>query len=257
MLRRFRPHRETGSAPWHYLLGPAGAALLGAEDADERKWLAAVRADRQVALVRSQRLAHLTGVNWFFASLPAHARAASGGAELRAWLNEAAAAGWLLDRMPPAYGLHHDLPHPDGLGMWAESSREFTFVLEYDTRSEHLPQLTAKLPGYSKLAKALADADLTCPLLLFCFPSPRRKQAARRALAACHDAPGLRIATTAIDPQNASPAGPAWMPLTPGWPEGRVPLCALDAAIPDPWNRYRARQELARQQAARAESGAL
>jgi len=28
MLRRFRPHRETGSAPWHYLLGPAGAALL-------------------------------------------------------------------------------------------------------------------------------------------------------------------------------------------------------------------------------------
>jgi hypothetical protein len=28
-LRRFRPHREVGSAPWHYLLGPVGAALLG------------------------------------------------------------------------------------------------------------------------------------------------------------------------------------------------------------------------------------
>jgi hypothetical protein len=25
-LRRFRPHREIGSAPWHYLLGPIGAA---------------------------------------------------------------------------------------------------------------------------------------------------------------------------------------------------------------------------------------
>jgi Replication-relaxation len=24
-LRRFRPHREVGSAPWHYLLGPVGA----------------------------------------------------------------------------------------------------------------------------------------------------------------------------------------------------------------------------------------
>jgi hypothetical protein len=48
LLRRFRPRREVGSAPWHYLLGPVGAALLGAEDGDERKWLAAVRADRQV-----------------------------------------------------------------------------------------------------------------------------------------------------------------------------------------------------------------
>jgi Replication-relaxation len=50
VLRRFRPYRETGSAPWHYLLGPVGAALLGAEDADEKRWVAAVRADRQLAL---------------------------------------------------------------------------------------------------------------------------------------------------------------------------------------------------------------
>jgi hypothetical protein len=35
-LRKFRPHREVGSAPWHYLLGPVGAALLGAEDHDEK-----------------------------------------------------------------------------------------------------------------------------------------------------------------------------------------------------------------------------
>jgi Replication-relaxation len=56
-LRRFRPHRESGSAPWHYLLGPLGAALLGAEDRDDRKWATAVRADRQLALERSQRLA--------------------------------------------------------------------------------------------------------------------------------------------------------------------------------------------------------
>jgi Replication-relaxation len=46
VLRRFRPHREAGSAPWHYLLGPVGAALLGAEDRDDKKWLSAVRADR-------------------------------------------------------------------------------------------------------------------------------------------------------------------------------------------------------------------
>jgi hypothetical protein len=60
-LRRFRPYREVGSAPWHYLLGPIGAALLGAEDRDE--------------------------ANWFFAALAAHARAADGETGLREWLN--------------------------------------------------------------------------------------------------------------------------------------------------------------------------
>jgi Replication-relaxation len=55
VLRQFRPRREVGSTPWHYLLGPAGAALLGAEDRDERKWAPQVRADRQLALVQSQR----------------------------------------------------------------------------------------------------------------------------------------------------------------------------------------------------------
>jgi Replication-relaxation len=33
LLRRFRPHPPTGSAPWHYVLGPVGAAMLGVEDA--------------------------------------------------------------------------------------------------------------------------------------------------------------------------------------------------------------------------------
>jgi len=56
VLRRFRPHRAVGSAPWHYLLGPLGAALLGAEDRDDKRWLPQVHAGRQVALQRSQRL---------------------------------------------------------------------------------------------------------------------------------------------------------------------------------------------------------
>src|SRR5580704_17377029 len=89
-LRRFRPHMPVGSAPWHYLLGPIGAVLLGAEDRDDRKWASAVRADRQIALERSQRLAHMTGVNWFFAALARHAREdIEGATELRMWLNEA------------------------------------------------------------------------------------------------------------------------------------------------------------------------
>jgi hypothetical protein len=55
MLRRFRPRREAGSSPWHYLLGPVGAALLGAEDRDDRRWVPQVRADRQLPRLSSPR----------------------------------------------------------------------------------------------------------------------------------------------------------------------------------------------------------
>jgi hypothetical protein len=75
LLHRFRPRRELGSAPWHYALGPVGAALLGQEDRDEKRWLPQVRADRQLALERSQRLGHMTGASWFFLSLAKHANA--------------------------------------------------------------------------------------------------------------------------------------------------------------------------------------
>lgn len=37
LLRRFRPHREAGFAPWRHVLGPIGAALLGQENRDEKK----------------------------------------------------------------------------------------------------------------------------------------------------------------------------------------------------------------------------
>jgi Replication-relaxation len=172
-----------------------------------------------------------------------------GGAELRLWLNETATTEWLLDRVPTALSLT-DVPHPDGLGIWTEHGLQATFMLEYDTGSEHLPQLTAKLPGYTRLAKAMADLDHICPLLLFCFPTPRREQAARRALESCSGAPALRIATAAIDPQQTSPAGAVWLPLRSAHAGGQVALSALGTALPDPWRHYRAEQERAREQAA-------
>ena len=251
VLRRFRPHRETGSAPWHYLLGPVGAVLLGAEDADEKRWLAAVRTDRQLALERSQRLAHLVGVNWFFAALAAGARSAGPGAELLLWLNEAATAGWLQGRAAARLAWEGP-PRPDALGCWAEHGQQVTFMLEYDTGSEHLPQLAGKLAGYSRLARAMADVEQLCPALLFCFAGPRREQAARHALASAGEATALRIATTGLDPEHASPAGPVWLPLLPGWAGGRVALCALDAALPDPWGVYRDQRAREREQAAYA-----
>ena len=240
VLRRFRPHREQGSAPWHYLLGPVGAALLGAEDRDDRRWAPRVRTDRQLALERSQRLSHLTGANWFFVALAARARTAGGG-ELRLWLGEAEAASYhdvFVSALSRGLG-----PRPDGLGSWAEDGREVTFFLEHDTGTEHLPRLEGKLPRYARLAEALARYGRACPALLFAFPGPRREQSARAVLRALVDAPAVRIATTAANPRLVCPAGPVWMPLS-STAAGQVRLIDLERSLPDPW-------QLARQQAER------
>jgi Replication-relaxation len=120
LLRRFRPHPPTGSAPWHYVLGPVGAAMLGVEDREEKRWLPHVRADRQLSLERSPRLTHMTGRNWFFVALAQDAREHAG--ELREWLNEADTAA----RYENAAIRQDDrarLPHPDGAGTWAEDGR--------------------------------------------------------------------------------------------------------------------------------------
>jgi hypothetical protein len=253
MLHRFRPHPETGSAPWHYVLGPVGAAMLGVEDRDEKRWLPHVRADRQLALERSPRLAHMTGRNWFFTALAADAR--EHGGELREWLNEAGTAA-RCQAAAMRFDDQYRMPHPDGAGIWAEDGRATSFLLEYDTGTEHLPVLAGKLEGYHVLAENLAWHGQPCPVLLFCFGSPRREQAARRALAAAREAGSVRIATTAIDPCVTSPAGPVWLPL-PAREPGQARLADL-GALPDPWQQYRdqrareQREKQAREQALHA-----
>jgi len=196
----------------------------------------------------------MTGRNQFFVALAAHAREYRG--ELRECRNETQAAAQALGGVLVAPGIWDRLPRPDGAGTWAEDGRQVCFHLEYDLGSEHLPVLAAKLDGYALLASLLADAGQAAPPLLFCFGSPRREQAARRALAACRDSAAVRIATAAIDPYVISPARPVWLPLS-GPQDGQVRLIDLDAALPDPWRDYRARRARERRQAAEREKALL
>ncbi len=249
MLRRFRPHPPTGSAPWHYVLGPVGAAMLGVEDRDEHRWAPHVRTDRQLSLERSPLLGHMTGRNWFFVALARHAR--EHGGELRKWLNETETVA-SYEHAPTRQDDRARLPRPDGAGIWAEDGREVSFLLEYDTGTEHLGVLAGKLDGYYVLAAGLAWHGEVCPVLLFCFGSPRREQTARRALAATPEADYLRIATAVIDPRVTSPAGPVWLPLL-GHTGRQVRLIDLDLALPDPWQDYRGQRARERRDAAERE----
>jgi Replication-relaxation/Resolvase, N terminal domain/Recombinase len=212
VLRRFRPHREAGSAPpWHYLLGPVGAALLGAEDRDDKQWLSAVRADRQLALERSQRLAHIVGVNWFFAALAAHARVGGGGAELRLWLNETATTEWLPDRELDQAGVTFasatepfDTSTSIGrmlvqlLGVFAEFERET--IIDRVTAGMNAKAAKGKWPG-GRLPYGYQRAPAThklvpdpaqAPVVRDIFRLYTRDRLGTRAIAAQLNARGLR-----------------------------------------------------------------
>jgi len=191
VLDRFRPHHTPGSAPYHYVLGPLGAALLAAE-ADQDPAQLGYRRDRTLALAHSQRLAHLLGVNSFFCALARVARQ-DPAAALEVW--------WSEQRCAAQWGR---LVHPDGYGRWREQQTWVDFFLEYDRGSEPAGRLAAKLPGYLQLAQA---SQITTPLLWW-LPTPAREAAARQALSGS----SLPVATATPHPDH-TPAGPLWLPL--------------------------------------------
>jgi hypothetical protein len=226
VLDRFQPYLTVGSAPMHYVLDTAGAAVLAAEDGLD---LAALgyRHDREIEIAHSLRLAHTIGVNGVFAALVAiahHSGASAGPTDddgaraLTAWWSEA--------RCTRHFG---DLVRPDGYGRWREPDpggrqRESEFFLEYDTGTETLARLAGKLADYERLAAA---SGITTPVLLW-LPTPARERNARPVLAAALsalDRPDLvplatTAATSALTEGGSgrppdSPAAARWQPITP------------------------------------------
>jgi hypothetical protein len=200
VLDRFRPRHTPGSAPYHYVLGPLGAALLAAQ-ADQEPAQLGYRRDRTLALAHSQRLAHLLGVNGFFCALARTARQDPAAALELWWSEQRCAAQW------------GRLVHPDGYGRWREQQTRVDFFLEYDRGSEPAGRLAAKLPGYRALAQA---SQLATPLLLW-LPTPAREATARQALGGS----SLPVATATPHP-NHTPAGPLWLPLHTSGPRRRL-----------------------------------
>jgi hypothetical protein len=200
LVDRFRPHHTPGSAPYHYVLGPLGAALLAAQ-ADQDPATFGYRRDRTLALAHSQRLAHLVGVNGFFCALAQDARHHQD-AELERW--------WSEQRCTQQWG---GLIRPDGYGRWREHHRRIDFFLEYDRGTEAPHRLAGKLTGYLQLAQA---SGIHTPLLVW-LPTPARETTIRQTVAGT----SLPVATATPDP-NHSPAGPLWLPLHGSGPRWRL-----------------------------------
>ncbi|WP_284747713.1 replication-relaxation family protein [Amycolatopsis sp. RTGN1] len=208
-VSRFQPFRQLGSAPMHYVLGPAGATVLAAEHGLEVKDLG-YRHDRAMAVAHNQRLAHTVGVGDFFTSLIARSRRRDpvrDGEGVTAWWSEA--------RCARHFG---DLVIPDAYSRWAGIGGELEFFLEYDTGSESLTKLARKLLAYARLA----DSTGIATPVLFWLPTSRREAGARTALARIHadldqsaDVPVATAAADLLDPSTAcpSPADEVWLPL--------------------------------------------
>jgi hypothetical protein len=188
VLDRFRPQRWGAPAPYHWVLGPLGAALVAAEaghDVADLSWRRSLAHD----LAASQRLAHLVGTNGFFTALLRAARTRAG-CSLSEW--------WSERRCAREWG---EVVRPDGYGVWREAAMSLPFLYEHDNGTERLERLAAKLEGYGRLAVAAGHPNW----VLFTFPTPRREHEARRVL--LH--PSVPVATAARSPRFA-PDGAVW-----------------------------------------------
>ena len=192
LVDRFQPlgYRHA-NLPYHYVLDQLGAMVLAAErdeDPDQLQW----RADKALAIAKSQRLRHLVGVNGLFSALVAQSRR-SPDCELSMWWSERYCASQF-----------ERIALPDGLGRWEEGGASVVFLLEYDRSTESLERLAAKLTSYEKLQAASGLAYWIC----FCFGHPRREAGARLALAQS----SIPVATAALS-GTRRPHEAIWAPI--------------------------------------------
>ncbi|KPC61332.1 replication-relaxation family protein [Streptomyces chattanoogensis] len=196
VLDSFRPLTQSGSAPEHYTLGPAGATLLAAHaglDTAALGW----RPTHTGRIAYSPSLGHDLGVNELLTHLAAHTHT-NPQAGLTLWLSERSAARrW------------SDIIRPDAYAHWHDGDRLLPFFLEYDTGSQPLPRVEAKLAAYA----AFTTATGSRPALLIHTRTQSRGQALRHRLADTARELELHVATSSADFTTTEPWGPWWAPL--------------------------------------------
>lgn len=214
-IDRFRPHIPygAGSAPYHWILHDTGAAALAAHHGITVADLG-YRRDHALTIAHSQRLTHTTGTATVLTALAATGR-------LAAW--------WGERRCAAAWG---DLARPDAYAEWHTPDRRCGFAVEYDTGSETLARVTAKLDDYAELADVLGH-----PIpVLFWLPTTTRETALHRQLRGhLHTANATVLAATAAADHagtTGGPAGPVWLPAAANPARGRHTLDQLTQLWP-------------------------
>jgi hypothetical protein len=192
VVERFRPYRQYGSHPYHYLLGHAGALLLSSERGIEVGELDYSRA-KTLRLASSQQLRHQVQANGIVTRLAQALRAAPGAALLE-WRGQR--------RCAQTWG---ELVRPDAHLRLQLSKRELALWLEHDRSTETHHRLQEKLDRYEELALAL-ERPVT---LLLTLTSDRREREARHVLRPTSD---VLLLSTTIERHHADPLASNWLP---------------------------------------------
>jgi hypothetical protein len=216
LVERFRPRRDRGSAPYHYVVGPAGTRVLAAHQGQDPSGVR-YRRDDALAVAHWRHLEHLVAVNGFFCALARTARTRPDRALVAWWSERRCAARW------------GRLVRPDGYGRWRDADAEVDFFVEVDRATEPAWRLVDKLDGYATLA---AVTGVATPVL-FWFPTPQREATARAALATAGAAAPMLVATAnSRSGRLDDPAGPIWQPVGSSGP--RQPLAVLAGQLGRP-----------------------
>jgi hypothetical protein len=191
VLDRFRPRRDTGSAPYHYVLGPLGAAMLAAEHGVTVAELG-YRRVTALAIAHHQRLPEIVAVNGFFTALTTIARHHPD-IELIRWLSQRR-----------CHAIWGRLVQPHGFGRWRDHDTTLEFFLEYRSE-ERFSDLIAALAGYDALAQA--TPQLATNLLVW-LTSTSREAELHRAIP-----PRRYVLATTTPLPGSNPAEAIWLPL--------------------------------------------
>ena len=193
----FTPVRPGGRVETLWVAGPVAARYVAAQDGipppTPRAWR-----DRAEAIAASAHLTHTVGANQVFVDLLAHARTHPG-ARLARWWGPVRAAAATGQRV-----------HPDGHGVWTEGGCQVGFWLEYDTGTEPLHRLVAKIDPYARLRR-IGGPDYP---VLFHLPNKTREANLHRLLAEREDRLLTTVATTTpatVGGTEAGLAGPVWL----------------------------------------------
>jgi hypothetical protein len=171
ILDRFRPRAWGSPSPFHWVLGPLGAALVAVEAGiDVRRSLLATEPRPRP---RCQPTPRASRRSERVLLLPARIRSHPAGCRLDEW--------WSERRCAREWG---EVVRPDGYGIWSEADTSLPFLLEYDNGTERLERLAAKLDGYARPAAAAGHPSW----VLFSFPSPRSERHTRRVCGSCRNA---------------------------------------------------------------------
>lgn len=184
-----------GASHYLYTLGTAGAVLLGAERDQDPKQLRYDRARTRRIPLRPD-LRHTLGCNTLMIHLATAHRTATAG-QLTTWLGPLASLRRWGDQIrPDAYGTWTNLTHGEQHG----------FFLEYDTGTESLTQLAAKIHGYTRFARNHTGHHS----ILIHTSTPSREARLHQLLTETHGTCPVPIATAT----GPNPHGPVWLAYT-------------------------------------------